>query len=561
MNRPRLSTFLFSLLLTVYLIYAAVFIYQTIIVVNDKPYAVLFDDAMISMQYARNLAQGNGAVFNAGGEHVEGYSNPLWVAFMALFHLLPIPVNWMSLPVQISGALFLAVNLWFVWKIALLLMNKESTGEGNWLAILATVFLTAFFYPLNQWGLLGLEVSLLTLLISLTVWMVLRCVKERRFNPWVYVLLGISTLLRIDMLAIGLVTLVFLAWVDVPNRRKHIVWGLGILTAFFFGQTIVRYLYYGDWLPNTYYLKMTGVSLSLRIERGAYVFLKFVWNFNIVLFMLPFLILLFRRDKGVCYLFLLIVVQVAYSVYVGGDAWEHRGGSNRFISAVMPLFMVLFVLTLEEIRQAVLTRAVSLPDGLAERWLKPLSQAILAFFTLISLVNFNALLDTDSLQYAILRKPSIYVIGQEKILRIALFVKEITTPQASVLAIAAGGVPYFSERTTYDLLGKSDRLVAREQMHFDLSQGLVNGFRPGHNKWDYAYSIGELKPDIIPEVWQGTQEEVLPYLKDYTVIQMEEFKRWLPNGVMYVRTGSANVRWELIQPYIVPVESIQENSQ
>jgi hypothetical protein len=87
-------------------------------------------------------------------------------------------------------------------------------------------------------------------------------------------------------------------------------------------------------------------------------------------------------------------------------------------------------------------------------------------------------------------------------------------------------------------------------MHIDLSAGLLD-FRPGHNKWDYAHSIGELKPDIIPEVWQGTLVEAKPYLKDYTVIKMEDFKRWLPDGVMYVRTGSSNILWDKLQQYIV----------
>ncbi len=116
--------------------------------------------------------------------------------------------------------------------------------------------------------------------------------------------------------------------------------------------------------------------------------------------------------------------------------------------------------------------------------------------------------------------------------------------------MAAGGVPYFSGRTTYDLLGKSDSLIAHEPMHIDPAASLLD-FRPGHNKWDYAHSIGDLKPDLIPEIWEGTQAEADPYLKDYTVIQMDQFKQWLPNGVMYVRTGSPNIRWDQIQQYIV----------
>ena len=43
------------------------------------------DDAFISFEYARNLAEGNGLVFN-DGERVEGFSNLLWTLLLAAVH-------------------------------------------------------------------------------------------------------------------------------------------------------------------------------------------------------------------------------------------------------------------------------------------------------------------------------------------------------------------------------------------------------------------------------------------------------------------------------------------
>jgi len=83
-------------ILIAYAAYAAIFIFQSSFIVDGKRYFVLFDDAMISMQYAKNFAQGLGLVWNAGGPRVEGYSNPLWVLIMAVFHLFPIPQAMMS---------------------------------------------------------------------------------------------------------------------------------------------------------------------------------------------------------------------------------------------------------------------------------------------------------------------------------------------------------------------------------------------------------------------------------------------------------------------------------
>ena len=43
--------------------------------------------------------------------------------------------------------------------------------------------------------------------------------------------------------------------------------------------------------------------------------------------------------------------------------------------------------------------------------------------------------------------------------------------------------------------------------------------RPGHSKWDYTHSIGNLKPDVIPEIWPGSQEEADPFLKDLSAFR------------------------------------------
>src|SRR3954451_10285533 len=73
---------LFAFIAAMFLIYAGLFIYRTSFVIDGERYFSLFDDAMISMRYAKNLANGYGLVWNPGGERVEGYTNPLWVLYM-----------------------------------------------------------------------------------------------------------------------------------------------------------------------------------------------------------------------------------------------------------------------------------------------------------------------------------------------------------------------------------------------------------------------------------------------------------------------------------------------
>src|SRR5262245_8647033 len=90
---------------------SSIFIARTAFPVGQTTYFVLFDDAMISMRYARNLAEGHGLVWNAGQPPVEGYTNFLWTIVMALAHFAPVPERLISLIVMACGAVILAANV------------------------------------------------------------------------------------------------------------------------------------------------------------------------------------------------------------------------------------------------------------------------------------------------------------------------------------------------------------------------------------------------------------------------------------------------------------------
>jgi hypothetical protein len=349
----------FVVILSAYILYAALFIYRTSFVIDGRRYFSLFDDAMVSMRYARNLAQGYGLVWNPGGPAVEGYTNPLWVIYMAAWHLLPIAATNPSLIIQITGAVCLALNLIWVARLARLLAPRAAWVVGG------AVGLTALYLPLNTWALLGTEVSVLTLLMSIATWQALQILISGRSPGTLYLLLGIGTLVRMDMVVPFVAFLLFLFVADKQNRKRHLLYGAGILILFLAVQTGFRLTYYGDVLPNTYYLKLTGYPLVPRIAWGALMFLKFAYFMNFVLFLLPLYVLTFRRDKTVLLLCWLFCVQVAYSIYVGGDAWERWGGSNRYFSPVMPLFMIMMCYGIWSYLERIRAGLVSLPISAA----------------------------------------------------------------------------------------------------------------------------------------------------------------------------------------------------
>ena len=52
-----------------------IFIIRCTFVVGDQRGLTLFDDAMISMRYARNLVEHGELTWNVGDAYVEGYTN------------------------------------------------------------------------------------------------------------------------------------------------------------------------------------------------------------------------------------------------------------------------------------------------------------------------------------------------------------------------------------------------------------------------------------------------------------------------------------------------------
>jgi hypothetical protein len=512
-----------------FLLYAALFIYRTSFVVDGERYFSLFDDAMVSMRYAKNLAEGHGLVWNPG-ERVEGYTNPLWVVYMALIHLFPLPPSKTSLVVQITAAVCLAVNLYFVRRLALAVSN------GSSMVALGALALTASYLPINNWSLQGMEVGALVLLVTVCASLAIAMTETGTFRPALYVLLGFGTLLRPDMVVPFAAFLSFLLIADPANRRNHLAWGALVLGIMVGAQTAFRFWYYGDILPNTYYLKMTGVPLAVRMGRGAYVLLQFVWNANPLLFLLVGAVAL-RRDSRIRLLFWLFTTQVAYSVWVGGDAWEYWGGSNRYISIVMPLFFVLLSCALYRGAEALLHVVGSgIPAAIPARTRAVAFAAGLAYSVLV----LNSLRGTESLAEALLIRPPLHAGegGQnQQEVRESLLLRRATAPDARLAVFRAGTIPYFTGRYSIDMLGKTDAHVARAAAAAVTDSDAFLGFRPGHVKWDYAYSVGRQQPDVILHMYSARADLAGRHLQGYDDAMLE-------GRCAYVRRASPRIVWD-----------------
>lgn len=469
---------------------------------------------MISMTYARNLAHGYGLVWFPGGPRIEGYTNLLWVCFMALFHWLPIPAAKMSLCIQISGAVFLLLNLWCVREIAGIVWPDSSRAAA------AAVLLTAFYFPLDNWALQGAEVSILTLMTSATVLVALRF-EAPRAPATLAAILGISTLVRPDTAGYAFILLATILALSPKQRLRRVIAIAAVVALFLAAQTIFRFVYYGDLLPNTYYLKLTGYPLIPRLARGLFV---------AILFSIPLLPLLFlmRRQhvfrdapREIALLAMPLGGQLLYSIYVGGDAWEWWGGCNRYVAVAMPLFMILTA------------RAIDLACRNRNRWASAIAfgAATAGVLALINAQNFR--------EFLMLAVPP--QTGENaEMAEQALLVDRVTDSDATLGLVWAGTIPYFSRRPGIDLLGKNDRIVAHQQPHVRPKYFWWMEFWPGHNKWDYAYSIGQQAPDVLMQIWSPDPATLALLASRYEPVELDGFT-W------YLRRASPHINRDALE--------------
>jgi hypothetical protein len=421
-------------------------VHQTL-VVDGTRYFWLNDDMMVSMRYARSLAEGQGLVFNPG-ERVEGYSNPLWTLVMAAVHRLPLSTAHVSLAVLVVNAgLGLAVLL-----LADRLCRRldPHAGWGRAAALLGL----AFSMDLAFWAVKGFETTLLTVLFLASLAGVLGDAERGSLRPLTILPLGLLPLVRSDALhvwaAAGLVALALVR----PRRRTLLLLGLSLLPLL--AHLLWRHAYYGQWLPNTYYLKVSGQPD--RLELGARYLLRFAADYGVAL-VLAALGVLAARDARRRWLLATAGLGAAYVLAVGGDMLPF----GRFLAHLVPVVIVLAALAARD---------------LARR--APLAEAALALCLVASLLfGFQTYLPS-------LLEPS---RGREAdTLVTAVLVGRHTRPETRVAVFAAGAVPYFSRRPTIDMLGKTDPRLARLPAQVPLAIG--------HAKFDPARSLAE-KPDLV----------------------------------------------------------------
>jgi arabinofuranosyltransferase len=428
---------------------------------------VLHDDFMIAQRYARNLAQGHGLVFNPG-EKVEGFSDPLMVLTVCL------PLEWLHVEGRQLGL--------FVWAVNGILSGLIALGlvfglHGRHRPRVAGLITAAVYLSLPHHGFFahaGLEVYLQALCIMVVV------ARLREGGLAFYVALAALPVAHaIDLPLWGGAALVRL-W-EERRRWRDEARALVMAAVPMVGYFVFRLAYYGQIVPNTYYLKAGDVMAPMHGFR--YLLDGAAW-------IAPVLVLFAlghwkTRGQGTLRFLALGVVFGPYLLFVtklGGDNFQWY----RFVFILVPALLELTVEALASLEGA--------------RWAA----------VLVTLVGLQ--LVTNGWGYARAHEDNRWLLGWDRG-RVALgyAIKDNTEPGQVVALFGIGNAAYFAERYVIDMLGKAEPRIARKTPR--------KGWRVGHQKDDPDYVMSR-RPDFVEMTYTADELSDLPRL------EQERHGRW-----------------------------------
>lgn len=469
------------------------------------------DDAFISFCYSRNFAQGKGLVFYPGVV-VEGYTNFLWTIIMSVPYLFQWNPETFAHTVCLG---IFALTIWQVYRLSFFIMK-------NRYAALFVLCLCAINFSFISYVTGGLETQLQTFLDVFSLNYFLRMLQSIRRDPLTCGQTCIFSLIQALMLCNRLDAAVFtIVYTSVllfsfyryakADFLKHLLClsipGGSLLLFWFIG----RYSYYGYWLPNTFYVKMAGVSVW---RMG----MRYVFTFFTVYGMLPFCILgIFLWRKIIKSREMLIIISmtflwVLYICKIGGDFMEFRQ-----LVPIIPLINLLIVYTLFHYRIKFV----------------PIVFLMITLFS--SIYYWSAKKDKITQQCKTL---SIYQLEYFYDLSVQVGQTMYTMfhgdPSVSIGVMPAGALPYYSKLRSYDMYGLNDVWTAHNGKTFRVF--------PGHMKFTHIEYLLENQVNLIfpdrvnqfsdftDSISKGVLSEMIPGfdLEDFSKLPSDSYIALLP---------------------------------
>ncbi len=458
------------------------------------------DDAYIYLRYARNVAEGDGPVWNPGEQPTEGFTSSAYLALLSVSECAgwhdPARAGWF-------GVLFAMVTVLFSVRLAALL---SAGRRGIWLLVPAAVSLSP---QLGFWSTAGLETTMFAAAVLMGTIAYLGYLSSRSSPALVGTVLALMSLVRPEGLVVALVTIACES-LRVLDRRSSLTALLrisGIVLAVQAAFVGWRLLTFGELLPNTYYAKTGGglrqvangllyVGRSLReiVAAGPSPSRLAVTLCTLVLLLIAAALIAgwvaagdrHRFEMG--YVLTVCAGLLTAAALEGGD---HFGGA-RFLVPVLPIAMAALGAALAHLSlRGRVGRACGVLGGMVAAVLVVTWAAANTPLT----DRGRARLESASESSLPLPNPlrMVAISGSGPVfVEMGETLRAIARPQESIAVVPIGAIGYYSRLRVIDMVGIVDPWIA----HTPLDSRYSASWRPGHDKGDGAYVLSR-KPDLI----------------------------------------------------------------
>ncbi len=466
--------------------FAAVVVAACALYLYAQTFDFVCDDAFITLRYAKQFAVHGAPVYNLS-EKVEGYTNFLWMVFAALF--FKVGLN----EFRVVHTLSMIAAFSVMGGVSLLWRNVRLGSQAWMLVPMALVGVTS---TIAAWTGGGLESVLYAGLLASGLGLAARAIghDESKVAYAAGACLGFASLTRPE----GVVPMALFALLALAMRRKKgwpVLWrASAAFSAVFVPFFVWRFAYYGAPLPNTFYLKTSGVGSELRARGLEYLRLALDDFGAPIMVMLAALCVPAceiqepespedaRGRRALLWLLRLNVAFVLpYVMSVGGDFLA----LYRFFAPAIPLLAVGFCL-------GVLHLKVMLPPsvGASARawWVTVVVVVVAGAHTLRQLqMSETSLTQNDPRQAAAHVEPLHWTaLYAKRWGAMGRWIAEHAKPGDGMAVGAAGAMPFYAglEVNNLDILGLCDEYVAKH--------GTLVGSRPGHQRRSpLAYTLSK----------------------------------------------------------------------
>lgn len=376
-------------------------------------WSITIDDAFITYRYALHAAGGAGPTWNPGSDPVEGFTNFAWMAWHVPFAALGVPLPVVS---KLTSAVCAAATAW-------MLLREPTSRTGKVTAVGAYLL----FLPTYVHVVAGLETAAFALVLLRAVVLGVRVLRGVAVRAWeLPALLLVGGMLRPEGAVAVAPALAVWVWAHRAERRTW-AWtaAAGVLGALYF---LWRWSYYGQLLPNTFYVKFGHLAAGQR------------WLEVTTAALLPLIVLAaslaLRRESWRPGVLICATVGLTYVTYaLSGPSMDYL---HRFAFHAVP--------------------ALCLAAGFA---LDPVVPRRLAAVVGAVAVGWTALAGVTANDARVIVNYGVDLGRAHAVIGKGLADADLPAPARTLATSDAGAIPYYSDWRAIDYIGLNDEAIAR----------------------------------------------------------------------------------------------------